>query len=329
LVEVALYQNPDKMFYNLDQFFTVAGAILKATYSDGSSELVQVTDGMCAQTRLTQLGSIRIPINYRGFTVYVNATVVPNYDAGYYYPSYSESIVATLPPADLIVEPAPIAPSTVGHTGSIETQTSLAEELRKIGMFFGTGDDIEGNPAYELERPLTRLEALAIVMRLMGLEDEAQQYTGANTFRDVPEWGERISAYAYSLGITQGVNDAHTLFDPERIVTYREFTAFLLRVLGYFEKNGDFEYDKTIEKSVDVGLYTRPEMMKLGPETGHNQYTRGSAVISMVDALLTAIKDENSLLIQKLIADNAIEDSAAEAFIKAVQSIYNHGVVQY
>ena len=129
------------------------------------------------------------------------------------------------PPVDRTPTPTPIPPPA-----------SIADALYKLGLFVGTGTDAEGKPIFELERQPTRLEALALIIRLMGLEKDAFAFTGANRFTDVPGWGERYAAYGYHIGITVGVNDERTLFAPNRQVTAHEFTTFLLRVLGYSEQ---------------------------------------------------------------------------------------------
>ncbi|MDR2650616.1 MAG: hypothetical protein LBB94_13015 [Clostridiales bacterium] len=200
-----------------------------------------------------------------------------------------------------------------------EAASQIASELYKLKLFVGTGNDENGNPKFELDRSLTRLESLALVVRLLGKEAAANAYTGANPFTDVPAWGDRIAAYAYSQGITVGVNNAHTLFDSNKPVTCQEFTAFLLRVLGYQEKTGDFLYARALDKAVEVGLYTTSERQSLNA----GQFLRSNAVISMTNALTTKIKGDNTLLIDKLVEDSVVEAKAKDDFQAAVKKIYS------
>jgi hypothetical protein len=86
----------------------------------------------------------------------------------------------------------------------------LADQLYRVKLFAGTGNEINGDPIFDLERPLNRIEALTLVTRLMGLEQEAYAYTGPNPFADVPEWADRIAAFAYYNGITVGINNTST-----------------------------------------------------------------------------------------------------------------------
>jgi hypothetical protein len=195
---------------------------------------------------------------------------------------------------------------------------SLAVQLHDLNLLAGVGTDAQGNIDYALASPLTRMQAITLVIRLMGLEQQADAYAGDNPFTDVPDWGSPIAAYAYSEGITAGVNSGHTLFDPDSPVTYREFTAFLLRVLGYSENNGDFTFDQTLSKAVNISLYTPSEETLTGDVT---VYTRADAVISMVNALLTDQNGTGGRLIDKLVSDGVIRRDAADTFVTAVNKI--------
>jgi hypothetical protein len=196
---------------------------------------------------------------------------------------------------------------------------TLADELFKLKLFVGTGTDASGKPIYELNRQLSRIEALALVIRMMGFEDEANAYSGANPFLDGPAWADRILAYAYGQGITVGVNDAHTQFDSNDFVTYQQFTAFLLRVLGYYEKNGDFTFAAAYDKAVASTLYSRSEVNAFSPVS---QYLRSDAIVAMTDALLTPVKGESSTVLDKLVESKTITQAEKESFIKAVTEIF-------
>jgi hypothetical protein len=145
----------------------------------------------------------------------------------------------------------------------------------------------------------------------LGLEKDAQSFAGNNPFTDVPDWGVHYAAYGYDLGITVGVNDEHTLFASNRLVTFQEFTAFLLRVLQYYEKDGDFAYADAIQKAIDVGMFKQYGSEQLQGGT----FLRGNAVLEMVDALLTYVKDSNLTLIDKLVTQGVISQQAAKDFI--------------
>ena len=231
-------------------------------------------------------------------------------------PAGPPTIEAAQTPAPTPNAPKPFETLNEYHT----TALVLADQLYKLKLFVGTGLNSDGTPAFELSRPLTRLEALTIVVRLMGLEKEAAAYTGENPFTDVPSWGDRIAAFAYSEGITAGVNNEHTLFAPDRLVTYQEFTAFLLRVLGYSEKNNDFKYDQALNKAIEISLYGMRESPIIN--SGLN-YLRADAVIAMTDALLTNMKGSNIKLLDKLVNDGLLNRDAADDYVTEAGKIYS------
>lgn len=78
---------------------------------------------------------------------------------------------------------------------------------------------------------LTRAEATAIMVRLVGLEDDAVQ--GETAFCDVPEthWASGYVNVAHANGIIKGMGDG--TFDPDGLVTYMQFVKMLVCLLGY------------------------------------------------------------------------------------------------
>ena len=126
-------------------------------------------------------------------------------------------------------------------------------------------------------------------------------FTGDNPFIDIPDWGDRYAAYGYYSGITVGINNEHTLFAPDRDITFQEFTAFLLRVLGYNEATGDFLYEQAIAKASAVDLFSPYDISKIAADN----YVRGNAVLEMANALLTKAKGSNELLLYQL-ADKGV-----------------------
>jgi hypothetical protein len=163
------------------------------------------------------------------------------------------------------------------------------------------------------------MESLAAILRLLGLEGEASRSGAENPFKDVPDWGGRIAAYAYSIGLAAGVDEEHTMFEPDRRVSAREFTAFLLRALGYREADGDFRFEESLQKAVEVNLYKLMESARLDNDS---EYLRAEAVISIADALIARMKDSDSMLIDKLASQGVISKEAAEAFVKSYESSY-------
>ena len=222
----------------------------------------------------------------------------PRYTIG----SSSYKTSPALPPTE------PVEPTAA------DIKVTAADALYRLGLFVGTGTDSGGKPTYELNKKLTRLEALALVIRLMGLEKDAKAYAGVNPFNDVPDWGDRYAAFGYFAGITVGVNSEHTLFASERQVTLQEFTAFLLRVLGYTEANGDFKYENAIQQGTKIGLYSPYDLT----EISSGSFLRGNAVLAMAGALLTKPKGGDVELVYELAELGVFPKADADWFKKEI-----------
>ncbi len=105
-----------------------------------------------------------------------------------------------------------------------------ADALKVLGLFQGT------DKGYELDRTPTRLEALIMLIRLSGKENDAlypwEPYENI-PFTDIPTWdgAAEYIGYAYANGLTDGYED--NTFRPNEPATAQMFLAFALRALGY------------------------------------------------------------------------------------------------
>lgn len=117
-----------------------------------------------------------------------------------------------------------------------------ADILKDKELFKGT--DI----GYELERTLTRSEGTTMLIRLIDKETEVQSSEYIQVLDDVlpSDWFFKYVMYAYNNGIVKGTSE--TAFTPDREMSATEFTAMLLRSLGYeanpenaFSKAGDIK----------------------------------------------------------------------------------------
>lgn len=179
-----------------------------------------------------------------------------------------------------------------------------AQTLNRIGLFNGTGIDEEGNPIFELDRAPTRTEALIMLIRIMGKEQEARNSTDSHPFTDVPEWADKYVAYAYANGITKGIGNGK--FGAEDIASSKQYLTFVLRALGYNDNAGDFAYEKASEKAAEIGL------VKDNAYVDENTaFLRGDVAKISYDALSVNVKDSDLKLIDKLISDGAVNETAA------------------
>ncbi len=104
-----------------------------------------------------------------------------------------------------------------------------ADTLNTLGLFKGTDN------GYELDRPLTRLEALIMLIRLSGNEYNAlyPEEEIEHPFTDAPDWegAESYMAYGYHNKLTSGVSE--TEFAPDTEASLQMYVTFVLRALGY------------------------------------------------------------------------------------------------
>ena len=112
--------------------------------------------------------------------------------------------------------------------------THCADSMKAMGLFAGT------NKGYELDRAATRAEAGVMLVRLLGREAEAKATAYDAPFTDVPDWAKPYVGWLYRNGLTAGVSG--TKYGTNDTVTAQQYATFLLRALGYSDRNGDFAY---------------------------------------------------------------------------------------
>lgn len=160
-----------------------------------------------------------------------------------------------------------------------------ARQLYRQGLLQGTGVDENGDPVFDLNRTVTRAEAVTMIVRLLGKEGTAQNGTWILPFDDVPNWAGPYVGYAYWHHLTNGTSDS--TFGSTQTITATEYLTFVLRILGY-TSGVDFQWDRAWELSDQIKLtfgeydentkiFTRGDMAEIScrvvntcihPETG-------------------------------------------------------------
>ena len=195
---------------------------------------------------------------------------------------------------------------TAGITASAasEIHTGQADMLYQMGLFKGTGTNPDGTPIYNLDAGATRMQGLIMLIRLLGEEQDALAYVGECPFTDVSGTSALYAGYAYSKGYTTGTTPTTFGNGPLKA---NAFLTFCLRSLGFDDKNGDFTYGTAFLKAAEIGL--------IGPGEFTNQSTtllRSGCVQIAHNALLTKVKGSDQTLINKLVADGAVDKAKAE-----------------
>lgn len=95
---------------------------------------------------------------------------------------------------------------------------------------------------------LTRAEAVTMIIRLMGLDEEAQAAASKPCpFTDVPDWAKGYVNLASEKGIAKGVGDGR--FDPSGVCGAREFITMLYR-LTHLTEGEDYSWASALEDFV-------------------------------------------------------------------------------
>ena len=179
---------------------------------------------------------------------------------------------------------------------------AAADTLYALGLFKGTGTDANGKPIYDLDRAPTRHEAVTMLVRILGKEEEAKSGTWDMPFTDVAEWAKPYVGYAYAHGLTSGTSE--TTFDGDSTITASQFLTFVLRALGY-NSSTDFKWDAAWELSDELG-FTSGEY---SAET--TTFLRGDVAIISRNALSAKLKDTETMLVSRLVEDEAVDGMAA------------------
>lgn len=194
---------------------------------------------------------------------------------------------------------------TVAYATSDEAISS-ANALYELGLFNGTGKDANGNPIFQLDREPTRNEAVTMLVRLLGKEDEAKSKEWSTPFTDLESWVKPYVGYAYNNGLTTGTSG--TTFGGNGAVTPSQYITFVLRALGY--KDGtDFQWDKAFELSDKLG-FTKGQYTQWGVQeitvsgnttsTTSRLFFRGDVAIISYNALSMKLKGTNTTLLENV-----------------------------
>jgi hypothetical protein len=176
-------------------------------------------------------------------------------------------------------------PVSAGRDFTVETR--LAETLKALGLFRGVSDT-----DFALERPLSRVESVVMLIRLLGREEEALAQQNTHPFTDVPKWADAQIGYAYRNGLANGVSETEFGIGEAGAATY---LTLVLRALGYSDRNSeDFSWADPFPLAREAGIL--PELVNT------TEFLRGDVVTVSYAALAARCKDSDETLSDRLIA---------------------------
>lgn len=193
-------------------------------------------------------------------------------------------------------------------------ETAAAERLKALGLFQGVGTNPDGSTDFDLDRAPSRTEALVMLIRLLGKEDEALSGRWTHPFTDVPKWADKYVGYAYANKLTNGVSV--TKFGTDK-ASCQMFLTFVLRSLNYSDAGGaDFIWDNPEALALSVGIM---------PEGIHTENFLRADVVMISEAALSAkLKNSRDTLIDKLKTSENEEE--LESSIPVWTEIYSQGM---
>lgn len=148
-------------------------------------------------------------------------------------------------------------------TETVSIQNRYAEAAYILDLLNGNGMDLL------LNKPLTRVEASALIVKLNGKFDEAKTKKFNHPFSDVPNWANIYVGYLYSNNMTNGTGNQQ--FGSANNTTAQSYFTFLLRVLGYDDSKSDFTYDNALPFAKSIGLIDDTDLRVFNTQ-GFNRY---------------------------------------------------------
>lgn len=186
-------------------------------------------------------------------------------------------------------------------SGSSPESTSRADKLASLGLFQGT------DQGYQLDNIPSRIQGLVMLIRLLGLEDEALAHDETSPFTDLT-WGKNYVAYAYENGLTQGTGA--TTFSPNATLNAKSYVTFLLRALDYDDAAGDFSWNQVLTFAASQGILLTAEA---AGKLENAVINRGDMVDLSYAALTCKVKDGTETLAERLAAEGVFTRAAGEA----------------
>ena len=177
---------------------------------------------------------------------------------------------------------------SVGVQRDVTYEETLARALKDLGLFKGVSEN-----DFDLMRAPTRVEAMVMLIRILGKENEALSGNYQHPFVDVVDWADRYIGYAYASGLTKGVSD--TMYGSGD-ASASMFLTFVLRALGYSDTDGqDFTWDNPFALAQQIGILTdKVDIMN---------FWRADVATVAFSALSAKLKGTDMTLAQKLISE--------------------------
>ena len=188
---------------------------------------------------------------------------------------------------------------------------AMAYALKSLSLF--RGSDTGYGDAFDLEQKPTRIQALIMLIRLLGEENEALSTITEHPFLDVPAWAAPYVGFAYERGYTNGVSAKE--FAPDSTASAGMYIEFILRAMGYSDTT-QTDVKTSAERAQNVGVMTAGERALLQS----NEFLRSDVVYLSWYALATALPGGDITLHEYLENEGVFSSAAYQDSLDMVTS---------
>ena len=206
--------------------------------------------------------------------------------------------------------------TSVGDAPSAPVKPDVKSEFGcAVGLFnlgLAKGYDSTGTN-FGLKDNMTRIQTVVQVIRFLGKEAEVTSGTYSHPFTDVPAWANNYVGYAYENNITAG--RSATIFDTDGVVDEMQFLTFMLRAIGYSDRDGDFVWNAPFALANKIGM--------TDSDAASATFVRGNAFRISWNALYATSKNGTPVynnLINAGVFNTEQLDKAASAALSAKDS---------
>ena len=195
-----------------------------------------------------------------------------------------------------------------------DAELSPIEVVTGLGIVEGAGNGVDEE---YLAADTTKIQAAVILLKALGLYEEAIDFDGEENFADADEvtWaaGRRILAYLKANPELGWVGNPDGTFDAYAVIEPAQLYKVMLELLGY-EQNVDFKWSEVLEKAVEFGM--------AGEYVDGEGVTNEDMIGIIYEALYTPVKggtEEDVLLVYLAEINEAIKEKAIELGLIVVE----------
>ena len=166
------------------------------------------------------------------------------------------------------------------------------EKLQELEILKGTDKGLE------LDSELTRVQGMIIYSRILGIDllDVDEISKGIEIpFDDVPAWAIKEIKILHASGLVNGISS--TKLGSNDKMTIEAFTTLILRALEYKDSEGDFVWDKSLDKALEIGILDTDSYEYF---LNKDKFTRGDMSYILYRGLNTNIKNHSITLMEIL-----------------------------